>query len=270
VSGRPRPDRAPGRAWPAESEARGILAGVPIDFTAIDFETANSSRASACSVGLVKVRDGRVVDRASWFIRPPHGHDEFSVHNIRVHGIQPEQVQDARRWADQLGDLVAFAGSDVMVAHNAGFDMGVIRGGCEASLVETPMMRYLCSVHIARRTYTLDSYRLPSAAMAAGFEGFAHHDALADSEACAAIVVHAARRHGASTMEELAEATGGPVKRIGAPADDAAASTGRVRGRAAASRHGSVRYDATPAAVPARGVVDAAGWAIPLGVPISA
>ena len=36
---------------------------VPLDFTAIDFETANGSNASACSVGLVKVRDGEIVDR---------------------------------------------------------------------------------------------------------------------------------------------------------------------------------------------------------------
>jgi DNA polymerase-3 subunit epsilon len=50
---------------------------VPLDFTAIDFETANSSSASACSVGLVKVQDGRVVDREYWLIKPPLGHDEF-------------------------------------------------------------------------------------------------------------------------------------------------------------------------------------------------
>ena len=46
---------------------------MPLDFTAIDFETANQSSASACSVGLVKVRGGVVVDTASWFIRPPFG-----------------------------------------------------------------------------------------------------------------------------------------------------------------------------------------------------
>src|SRR3712207_4472701 len=51
---------------------------VPLNFTAIDFETANNSAASACSVGMVKVRDGRVVDSAHWYIRPPFGHDWFS------------------------------------------------------------------------------------------------------------------------------------------------------------------------------------------------
>ena len=68
---------------------------MPVDFTAIDFETANSSSASACSVGLVKVRDGRVVDRVHWYIRPPFPHNEFSEWNIRIHGITPEMVADA-------------------------------------------------------------------------------------------------------------------------------------------------------------------------------
>ena len=44
-----------------------------ISFTAIDFETANSHRGSACAVGLVKVRDGHIVDTASWLIKPPPG-----------------------------------------------------------------------------------------------------------------------------------------------------------------------------------------------------
>ena len=68
---------------------------VSLNFTAIDFETANGSNVSACSVGLVKVRDGRVVDRVAWFIRPPCPHDEFNEWNIRIHGIEPEQCADA-------------------------------------------------------------------------------------------------------------------------------------------------------------------------------
>ena len=70
-----------------------------------------------------------------------------------------------------------------------------------------PDYRSLCSLQVARRTYHLDSYRLPVAAMAAGFEDFSHHDALADAEACAAIIVHAAARHEADDIEQLAHIT---------------------------------------------------------------
>jgi DNA polymerase-3 subunit epsilon len=54
--------------------------------------------------------------------------------------------------------------------------------------------------------------------MAAGFEDFNHHDALADAEACAAIVTHAARRHDAATIDDLAALTGARIGRIGIPA----------------------------------------------------
>ena len=193
---------------------------MPLNFTAIDFETANSSSASACSVGLVKVRDGIVVDRASWFIRPPLGHDAFLEWNTRIHGIVETDVVDALGWVEQLDDLVAFAGVDHLVAHNAGFDMGVIRAACAATFTATPSFSYLCSLQVARKTYHLDSYRLPVAAMAAGFEDFRHHDALADAEACAAIMVHAAKRHEASDIAHLATIAGTRIGAIGPVAAD--------------------------------------------------
>lgn len=202
------------------SGADATLAPVPLDFTAIDFETANSSSASACSVGLVKVRSGRVVDRASWFIQPPLGFDSFSEWNIRIHGIRETDVVGAATWAEQLPDLVAFADGDHMVAHNAGFDMGVISAACTATMLDVPSLRYLCSLQLARKTYNLDSYRLPVAAMAAGFEDFNHHDAAADAEACAAIVVHAAKRHDAASIEHLAEIAGCRIRAIGAAVEE--------------------------------------------------
>jgi len=204
--------RAGGVGGPCESRA------VTMDFTAIDFETANRSSASACSVGLVKVRDGRVVGRDWWYIRPPFGHDWFSEWNTRIHGICESDIVDALVWSDQLADLVTFAEDDVFVAHNAGFDMGVITSACAASSVPTPGYDYLCSLRVARRTYSLDSYRLPLAAAAAGYGGFRHHDALSDAEACAAIVIDAGRRHGVDDVSELAEAVGARLRRIGTAA----------------------------------------------------
>ena len=187
-----------------------------LDFTAIDFETANSSPASACSVGLVKVRDGAVVDTAGWFIRPPAGFDTFTPFNTTIHGIYEADVADAPLWSEQLDDLLAFIDGDVLAAHNARFDLGVIAAATTASLLPVPTLSYLCSLAIARKTYSLDAYRLPDAARAAGFEDFEHHNAIADAAACAAIVVHAAKRHGADTVSELAELCGTTVKTIGA------------------------------------------------------
>ena len=196
------------------SEGAASIPVVPLDFAAIDFETAGPSAASACSVGVVTVEDGRVVDRVGWLIRPPAGHDVFSEWNIRIHGITPDQVVGALGWADQLDGLLAAIGDRPVVAHNARFDMGVLRAACFASGVGTPPIDYFCSLRVARRTYALTSYRLPVAAMAAGFEDFRHHDALADAEACAAIVVHAAKRHGTDDVAALLGAVGDRLTRL--------------------------------------------------------
>lgn len=198
---------------------------MPLDFTAIDFETANSHASSACSVGLVKVRDGRVVDEASWFIRPAFPHDAFLEWNIRIHGITPQDVADAADWGGQLPDLLSFIDGDHVVAHNAGFDLGVISTATQVAGLAVPNLNYVCSLQVARRTYHLDSYRLPVAAMAAGFEDFAHHDALADSQACAAIIVHAAERHEAEDLQRLAHITRVKIGAIGPVATAERAST---------------------------------------------
>jgi DNA polymerase-3 subunit epsilon len=199
-----------------------MLATVPLDFTAIDFETANSSSASACSVGLVRVRGGRVVASAGWLIRPPAGHDRFFELNVSIHGIRPDHVADAKGWSAQLDDLTAFAGADVLVAHNAGFDMAVLRRACEASGDPCPPYRYACSLQIARRVYDLPSYRLPVVAAAAGVGSFAHHDATADAAACAAIVIDAAGRCGADDLDALVARSGVRIGEVGPPTARAA------------------------------------------------
>ncbi|GAA3211764.1 3'-5' exonuclease [Microbacterium terregens] len=188
-----------------------------MDFTAIDFETANSSNASACAVGLARVRDGVVVATAGWLIQPPPGHDRFFELNTRIHGLRAEDVVDAKTWSEQLDDLAAFAGADVLVAHNAGFDMMVLRRACEATGDVYPPYRYVCSLQVARKLYDLDSYRLPSVAAAAGFIDFPHHDATADALACAHIMIDAARRVDAEDIAALADAAGVRTSQIFMP-----------------------------------------------------
>ncbi len=187
---------------------------MPLDFTAIDFETANSSNASACAVGMVRVRGGEVVATTGWLIRPPAGHDAFFDLNTRIHGIRAEDVVDAKSWTDQLNDLAAFAGADVLVAHNAGFDMAVLKRACEATGDDCPPYRYACTLQVARSVYQLPSYRLPFVAAEAGFAEFAHHNATADALACAHVMIDAARRLGVDDIDDVAAGAGVRVSQI--------------------------------------------------------
>ena len=198
----------------AAARGAGESEGVPLDFTAIDFETANSSNASACAVGLVRVRGGEIVAQTGWLIQPPPGHDRFFELNTRIHGIIAEDVLGAPTWSAQLPALDAFVGGDILVAHNAGFDMAVIKRACEATGDECPPYRYACSLQVARKVYRLDSYRLPFVAAEAGFAEFAHHNATADALACAHVMIDAARRLGADDVESLAAGAAVRVSQI--------------------------------------------------------
>ena len=192
---------------------------MPLNFTAIDFETANGSSASPCAVGLVKVVDGKIVDTYSTLIQPPYPNDWFAQGNIKVHGIKPEDVKDAPSWDYALSEMLAFISGDDLIAHNAGFDMGVLTKSAKLIHADLPDLRYACSLIMARRTYILESYRLNQVAYTVGIEEFNHHDALADSDACARIVIHMANRHGVDSLDELAKLTNHNIKRLlGEPA----------------------------------------------------
>jgi DNA polymerase-3 subunit epsilon len=187
---------------------------MPLDFTAIDFETANGSPASPCAVGLVRVRDGKITESLALLIRPPYPNDWFSEFNIRVHGIHPHDVIDAPEWHEALPVMLAFIGSDALIAHNAGFDMGVLRASAALVEAELPKLNFACSLAMARKTYNLESYRLNAVAYAVGHEEFNHHDALADADACARIIIHMTNRHDAEDLAGLMQATKQKVKTL--------------------------------------------------------
>ncbi len=171
-----------------------------MDFTAIDFETANGFRGSPCSVGLTKVRDGVVVEEGYWLMRPPEGHDHFDSRNITIHGISPDDVAGSPRFRDVFPEVDAFIGGDPLVAHNAAFDLGVIRSAAEVSGIAAPAYDYACTVVLSRKNYSLPSYSLPFVAEAAGVPLRNHHDATEDARACAGIMVDIAGMHGAASV----------------------------------------------------------------------
>lgn len=177
-----------------------------LDFTAIDFETANSFQGSPCAVGVVKVRGGHVIAQHNVLIRPPAAVGHFSAFNTNIHGISEADVQDAPAWADVLAWLVDFIGEDIVVAHNAGFDIGVIRYACIAEGTEWPELRFLCTLLISRRALSLASYTLPYVAESCGVQLENHHNALADAQTVVQIVAELVRRAEVNTLEELAAA----------------------------------------------------------------
>lgn len=179
-----------------------------MNFTAIDFETANGFRGSACAIGAVKIRDGQLAETHYTLLQPPAGFDRFDPRNIAIHGITPGDVATAPAFAEHFDQLYDFVADDVVVAHNAGFDIGVIESGLEVSNMPVPRLEFACTLSLSRKNYTLASHALPSAAAEAGFLLQHHHNALEDAKAAAAIVVDVGQRVQATSLDELLDASG--------------------------------------------------------------
>lgn len=183
-----------------------------LDFTAIDFETANKYANSACSLAVVTVQDGNVVHETYTLIRPPFM--VFSPDNIRVHGITPEQVRGKPAF-DLLWDQIhPLLDGRVVIAHYAAFDMRVLRSLAKTYSLQLPPASYACTVEISRQVWPdLPNHKLDTVAGSLGFS-FCHHHALDDARACAFIACKAAEQVGASSMEELLRLVGLTEKQL--------------------------------------------------------
>ncbi|MDY0062943.1 MAG: 3'-5' exonuclease [Myxococcota bacterium] len=156
-------------------------------FVAIDFETADPEKDSACAVALVRVEQGAIVARAHRLIRPPRS----DFHFTHIHGITWEQVRDEPPFGEVWPTLTPLLdGVDFLAAHNSGFDEAVLTTCCRAAGLLPPPLPFVCTVQLARRTWSLYPTKLPDVCRHLGIS-LNHHDALSDAEACARIVIAA-------------------------------------------------------------------------------
>jgi DNA polymerase-3 subunit epsilon len=168
---------------------------------AIDFETANEQRASACSVGLAWVADGKVVRVEERLIRPQEM--RFSGFNIGIHGIHPADVEDAPEFPDVMAEFAAdFAGATV-IAHNAAFDISVWRASADLYGQSYPSFDYLCTVKMAKKVWPdLDSHKLNALGRHLCLD-FHHHNAAEDARICAEVALACAADLGADGIEAV-------------------------------------------------------------------
>ncbi len=159
------------------------------DFVAIDFETANRCPTSACSVGAVRVRGGKI-DKQTFYalIRPYPNY--FIAQFTEIHGISAKDTEDAPHFDEVWPALQDFIGDLPLVAHNSPFDRSVLQKTLEhyGFSCENP---FHCTLQAARRArLDLPNYQLHTVAAYFGYNLTNHHHALADATACAVIAMH--------------------------------------------------------------------------------
>ena len=159
------------------------------DFAAIDFETANEYPSSVCSVGIVVVRGGKIVDRFYSLIHPePEYYQWFCM---RVHGLCREDTEYAPVFPEVWAKVEPLIEDLPLVAHNARFDEGCLKAVFRVYRMDYPDYIFLDTLSASRRHFgfSLPNHRLDTVSAACGYNLTNHHHALADAEACAAIAL---------------------------------------------------------------------------------
>ena len=158
-----------------------------MNFVAIDFETASFQRDSACSIGLVKVIDGKIVEKQVHLIRPPTKQFMFT----HIHGLTWADVAESPDFGTLWPKIEPmFKGVDFLAAHNASFDEGVLKACCLKYGVKAPKLPFQCTVKIAKATWKLKPAKLSDVCKYLKIP-LNHHEALSDALACAQIMLKA-------------------------------------------------------------------------------
>lgn len=154
------------------------------DFAAIDFETANNERSSVCSVGIVIVRNGEIVDSFYSLISPEPNY--YNYWCSQVHGLTREDTEDAPVFPEVWKQIEPLIEGLPLVAHNSPFDESCLKAVFRVYQMDYPDYPFYDTLSVSRQTLPeLENHQLYTVAAACGYQLDQHHHALADAEACA-------------------------------------------------------------------------------------
>ena len=173
---------------------------IPSSFVSIDFETLYSQRVSACSIGMVKYRDGKKVDQYYSLIRPPFDYPGKSGQVLTwVHGISEDDVRNEKTFTELLPEIEAFVEGLPLVAHNASVEKCCIRDVCAYYEIDTKLdyNNILDTLPLSREAEAKlglqvegqGTHSLDAVCRRFDVPVLNHHNALEDAEMCGNLMV---------------------------------------------------------------------------------
>lgn len=171
------------------------------DFTAIDVETANADLGSICQIGVVRFRNGNLVETWETLINPA---DYFDGINIAVHGIDEEAVRDAPQFSDIYEELKDYLNDEIVVCHTAFDRISLTRAIQRHRLVEFGCL-WLDTAKVVRRAWPEFAHRgygLGNVANTLAI-AFDHHNAKEDARAAGEILLRAITATGLTVEQWL-------------------------------------------------------------------
>jgi len=197
-----------------------------MNFVGIDFETANEKRNSLCSIGIVVVKNGEIIEKVHHLIKPKEM--RFMPINIGIHGIRPAMVKEELEFDKVWEKIKHYFNNNLIIAHNASFDISVLRKTLELYNIEMPNFQYICTMKLSRNFYSnLDNVRLNSVNKFLGYE-FKHHDALEDAIACGNILLNICEELNSKDINEISNLVGVTLGAVNEEGYKPSSTKGRV------------------------------------------
>lgn len=175
-------------------------------FVAFDLETSGKYplESQICEIGALKWQNGEVVDQFSTLIQPDHLiPDEI----IKIHGITNEQLVDAPKISEKIGEFHNFVQDAFMVAHHAPFDMGFLAIEFENYGLKFLKNPVLCSSLLSRKSMPeMENHRLQTLVRSLNLDGGQAHRATDDANACLQVALKCFERIGPEkTVQEIVD-----------------------------------------------------------------
>lgn len=154
---------------------------------AFDVETPNFNNDRICSIGISVIEDGKIISNINYLVNPECG---FDYRNINIHGIRPEDVLSAPIFPEIWKIIRKDFLSSLLVAHNAVFDMGVLKKTLYYYGIEESLVYYVDTLRIARVMLKgTVNHKLPTLCCYYDIV-LNHHDSGSDSNACAELLLN--------------------------------------------------------------------------------
>lgn len=150
------------------------------DYISIDIENPNARGNSICSIGIIIVKDNKIVDEKYSLINPE---DRFDINNSNITGLNYADVKDAPTFKEYWKSIKELFENKIIVGHNIAYDLTVIAKTLERYDIEMPVFNYYCTLKLSRKFIKANSYSLNSLCDLLNVNLENHHNALEDAKA---------------------------------------------------------------------------------------
>ena len=179
-------------------------------FLAIDFETANSDRKSACAIGIAESINGTITRSDHYLIKPPEDYGGFDGFNVTLHGITSQKVEKEKDFNHVWAQICASypVAEFPITCHNAGFDMRVLRDLLNYHELISKDFWFYDTLLFSKMIWPdLSNYKLSTLSKKLSFP-HNHHNPESDALACAMVAMNHLQTLKKNTLLEIASSFG--------------------------------------------------------------